>query len=356
MRPVAGRRFRPPTPLKQRVFQFLTWWRARKGHGRTAGDGRVSAVRKLSLDLPQWISPDGKSAFASPFYGNHELVSLQEECMREILSKANRENFPVGLRLLPRGYREHLLAVYAFVRFVDDIGDEAERGDRLRLLDLVESDLIRLYGGSAPHLAPTRALGRTVEACSIPAEPFHRIVEANRRDQSVTRYATFDDLLGYCELSANPIGHIVLHLFGAADRRRLLLADHVCSALQVIEHCQDVGEDYARGRVYLPEQDLRRFGCTEDDLAARTASPGLRRVVALQTGRAARLLERGRTLTASLTGHARVAVAGYVAGGQATLSALERAGHDVLGHAVRPRRGRWLAAWLRLLAARGGSR
>ncbi|GAA1017468.1 phytoene synthase [Acrocarpospora pleiomorpha] len=253
------------------------------------------------------------------------------------------------MRLLPRGYRDHLSAVYVFVRFLDDIGDEAEPGDRSRLLDAVESDLDRLYAGSDPRLAPTRLLRRTVEACAIPAEPFHRLVAANRRDQSVTRYATFDDLLGYCALSANPVGHIVLHVFGAADPQRLRLADGVCSALQIIEHCQDAREDYARGRVYLPGQDLRRFGCAEDDLAGRTTPVRVRRVVAIQAERAAALLARGRPLAAALTGPARVAVAGYVAGGQAALSALEGARYDVLGRTVRPRRGRWLAGWLRLL-------
>ncbi|WP_214109847.1 squalene synthase HpnC [Acrocarpospora catenulata] len=269
------------------------------------------------------------------------------------MAKAGRENFPVALRLLPRGYRDHLSALYVFVRYLDDIGDEAE-GDRLRLLDAVESDLDRLYAGSAPQLAPTRLLSHTVQACAVPAEPFHRLVAANRRDQSVTRYATFDDLLGYCELSANPVGHIVLHIFGAADPQRFLLADRVCSALQVIEHCQDVGEDYARGRVYLPAQDLRRYGCAEEDLAGRTTPVRLRQVVALQARRAAGLLADGRPLAAVLAGPARVAVAGYVAGGQATLSALHRAAYDVLGQTVRPRRVRWLAAWLRLLTV-GGS-
>ncbi|MEU8244690.1 squalene synthase HpnC [Nonomuraea sp. NPDC048916] len=277
-------------------------------------------------------------------------MASQQDCMRNFISKAGRENFPVALRVLPRAHRKHLLAVYGFARFVDDLGDEAEPGDRLRLLGDVESDLARLYAGSSPRLPPVRALARTVETCSIPAEPFHLLVEANRRDQTVTRYDTFDDLLGYCELSANPVGHLVLHVFGAAAPRRLTLSDRVCSALQIIEHCQDVGEDYARGRIYLPAQDLRRFGCAEDDLAGGTTPGGLRRVVALQAGRAARMLQDGHPLVASLSGYARVAVAGYVAGGLATVTALERSAHDVLGPAIRPRRSRSLAALLRILA------
>jgi phytoene/squalene synthetase len=125
----------------------------------------------------------------------------------------------------------------------------------------------------------------------------------------------------------------------------------VCSALQVIEHCQDVGEDYTRGRVYLPGEDMRRFGCDESEFARATTSPGLRRVVALQAERATDLLAAGPPLLASLTGFARVAVAGYLAGGHAVLDALAAADHDVLGRRVHPRRSRLLTTWLRLLIA-----
>jgi squalene synthase HpnC len=277
----------------------------------------------------------------------------------DVVLKARRENFPVASRLLPRRYRCHLLAVYGFARFVDDIGDDAGDetkpvtgpGDRLGLLDAVEADLVRLYDGRDPHLTVIRALEPTVAACALPAAPLHRLIEANRRDQSVTRYPTFEDLLGYCELSANPVGHIVLHVFGAATPARLALSDQVCSALQIIEHCQDVGEDYRRGRVYLPADDLRRYGCAEDDLAEAPAPARLRRVVALEAGRARRLLEAGDPLTASLGGFARLAVAGYVAGGRATAAALRRADHEVLGRAVRPRTARLLTEWLRVLVA-----
>jgi squalene synthase HpnC len=263
--------------------------------------------------------------------------------------RTRRENFPVASRLLPRRYRRHLLAVYGFARFVDDAGDEAEPGDRLGLLDSVESDLDRLYAGREPRLPVVRALARTVDDCSVPAEPFRRLIAANRRDQAVRRYGTFDDLLAYCALSANPVGHIVLHVFGAAGPPLLTLSDSVCSALQVIEHCQDVGEDYARGRVYLPGEDLRRFGCAEGDLAGTATPAPLRRVVALQASRAALLLDTGVPLVSALTGFARTAVAGYVAGARATITALERCGYDVLGSAVRPRTSSLLVEWSRVL-------
>ncbi|WP_067799187.1 squalene synthase HpnC [Actinomadura formosensis] len=263
-----------------------------------------------------------------------------------------RENFPVATRLLPVRHREHLLNVYGYARLVDDIGDEAPPGDRADLLDLVERDLDRVYASTRPELPVMRDLARTIDACRIPAEPFRRLLEANRRDQEVTRYATFDDLVEYCAYSADPVGHIVLHVFGAATPDRFRLSDKVCTALQIIEHCQDVGEDHRNGRVYLPGDDLRRFGCTEDDLTAAATPTRLRGVVALQAGRAGRLLDEGAALTASLRGFARVAVAGYIAGGRSALAALERGAYDVLGSPSRPRKARLLAEWSRTLGRR----
>jgi squalene synthase HpnC len=264
---------------------------------------------------------------------------------RDIVRRARRENFPVASRLLPDRYRRHLLNVYSFARSVDDIGDEATPGRRLALLDEVDDDLRRLFAGSESRLPFVQTLAATVDACAIPAAPFHRLVAAGRHDQTVTRYATFDELLAYCELSANPVGHIVLHVFGRADATRLALSDRICSALQIIEHCQDVTEDYGRGRVYLPLEDMRRYGATENDLVRVPTSAPLRRVLALQTRRARRLLESGAPLVASLTGFARLAVAGYVAGGNAAAIALERAGHDVIGRTVRPAHVRLLVEW-----------
>ncbi|GAA4191845.1 squalene synthase HpnC [Microbispora amethystogenes] len=267
----------------------------------------------------------------------------------DVRDAARRENFPVASRLLPRGYRRDLMAVYGFARYVDDAGDEADPAERPALLDAVEADLGRLYAGGVPRLPAVRALAPLVARRAVPSAPFLHLVEANRRDQVVRRYDTFAQLLGYCELSANPVGRIVLHVFGLATPERARLSDLVCSALQVIEHCQDVAEDHARGRVYLPAEDLRRFGAGEADLAAAHASPRLRRVIALQARRAATLLDEGMPLLETLRGFARTAVAGYVAGGRAQLVALERRRHDVLGGAPRARRHAVLREWARVL-------
>ncbi|MEU8345662.1 squalene synthase HpnC [Actinomadura meyerae] len=281
-----------------------------------------------------------------------ERLWNETEERRTRLELQSRENFPVATRLLPARHREHLLNVYGYARLVDDIGDEAPPDERAGLLDLVERDLDRVYAGTRAELPVLRDLAGTISACRIPAEPFRRLLEANRRDQEVTRYATFDDLLGYCAYSADPVGRIVLHVFGAATPDRVRLSDKVCTALQIIEHCQDVGEDHRNGRIYLPQDDLRRFGCTEDDLTAAVTPTRLRGVVALQAKRAAGLLDEGAALTGRLRGFARVAVAGYVAGGLAALAALERGAYDVLGSASRPRKARLLAEWSRTLGRR----
>ncbi|WP_246122277.1 squalene synthase HpnC [Actinoallomurus bryophytorum] len=275
---------------------------------------------------------------------------------QDVVRKSRHENFPVASRLLPRRYRHHLLNVYRFARSVDDAGDEGEPGGRLPLLDAVEDDLDRLYAGSLPRLPFVRALTGTVRTCSIPAEPLRKLVAAGRRDQSVVRYATFAELLGYCELSANPVGHLVLHIFDSATPERFALSDRVCSALQIIEHCQDIAEDLVRGRVYLPADDLRRFGAIEEDLTRSPTAAPVRGVLALQAGRARTLLESGVPLAASLTGFARLAVAGYVAGGRAAVTALERAGYDVVGHAVRPAARRLLAEWPAVFRGRKAAR
>jgi len=153
------------------------------------------------------------------------------------------------------------------------------------------------------------------------------LIQANRQDQTVSRYTTFTDLLGYCRLSANPVGRIVLRVFGSATPERERLSDLVCTALQLAEHWQDVAEDFGRDRIYLPGEDMEAFGCTQRDLAAGAgATPRLRKLMQFETERAARLLDEGAALTGTLRGWARLAVAGYVAGGRATLAAITVAG------------------------------
>ena len=254
--------------------------------------------------------------------------------------KAGAENFPVALRLLPARYREHLAAVYGFARSADDFGDEAPAAERIGLLDELAADVARLYAGESPRLAVVAALAPAVAQCHIPAQPFLDLIAANRQDQAVTRYRTFADLLAYCELSANPVGRLVLHVFGAATPRREELSDLVCTALQLAEHWQDVAEDLRAGRIYVPGEDLDRFGVTEHDLAAPSAPAQVRALMEFEVRRAGELLGSGAPIVGTLRGAARVAVAGYVAGGRAALAAISDSGYDVLVATPRPRKRR----------------
>jgi squalene synthase HpnC len=289
-------------------------------------------------------------------------------------AKAAAENFPVALRFLPRRYRGHLAAVYGFARSVDDMGDEAAPQERAALLDELEADVRRLYrmvsgdpgggrasgeaggpgdegpGGGPPRISAVRALAPAVVSCAIPAQPFYDLIAANRQDQVVSRYPTFGDLEEYCRLSANPVGRIVLHVFGAATPEREALSDRVCTALQLAEHWQDVAEDLRAGRIYLPQEDMERFGCTEDDLAAPRATPKVRALMAFEERRARDLLDTGAPIVGTLRGAARLAVAGYVAGGRAALAAIAASGHDVLRATPRPGPARVAAEMVRAYA------
>jgi 15-cis-phytoene synthase len=266
-----------------------------------------------------------------------------------LVAQADHENFPVVTRLVPREAREQLLAVYAFARLTDDLGDE-HPGDRSAALDWLEGDLRAAIEGRPSHPVTAR-LGRAIAATDMTAAPFFDLIAANRRDQTIVRQATWDQLLDYCRLSANPIGAAVLGIAGALTPEREALSDRVCSGLQVVEHLQDVGEDAAAGRIYLPADDLQRFGVVDADLMAAEASPALRSLVAFELARARELLAAGIPLTRSLRGWCRLAVAGYVAGGLAAADAIEAAGYDVLAGSVRPRRVRTLRHGLRVLAS-----
>lgn len=268
-----------------------------------------------------------------------------------VRAKAGGENFPVASVLLPPKHRRHLLAVYSFARMVDDIGDAAP-GNRMAQLDAVTRDLDAVFAGSPPPDRLYRNLAGTVRECDIPRAPLDRLVEANRQDQLVTRYPTFEDLREYCELSANPVGELVLRVFGAMTPERRRRSDLVCTALQLLEHCQDVAEDLRAGRIYLPAEDMELFRVREDDLRAPTANRAVRALIGFQVQRAVRALDEGSALVGSLRGPARLAVAGYVAGGWATASALTDARFDVLAGTPKPRRARIASGCAALLAGR----
>jgi squalene synthase HpnC len=267
-----------------------------------------------------------------------------------VMARAGGENFPVASRLLPRAARAHLLAIYGFARLVDELGDSVA-GDRLRALDELEDDLDRAFEDRAEHPL-LRRLSATIHACALSREPFVRLIEANRMDQRVSRYETWDELRGYCALSADPVGELVLAVFGLASAERIAYSDSICTALQLIEHCQDVGEDLAAGRVYMPAEDMRRFGCSAEELSAQVAGEPLRAVIAFEVDRSRALLAAGAPLLDHLHGRVRLAVGAFVAGGLAAVEAIERAGYDVLSRSPAAGAGRRAVALVRVLAGR----
>lgn len=267
------------------------------------------------------------------------------------LEQVQGENFPVAARALPAAFRRDLLAVYSFARLVDDIGDEAT-GNRSALLDEVSADLDRIYDGQPPWHGSLRDLPATIHTRNIPRAPFDGLIAANRQDQVISRYPTYADLAGYCELSANPVGVLVLYVFGQHTPEREKLSDSICTALQILEHCQDVVEDLDRGRVYLPQEDLTRFGVDESELKSPPARAPVRGLLAFEVQRARRLLEDGRPLIGQLRGWARIAVGGYLAGGLATAKAIADANYDVLTSTPKPAKTATLAHWATVLTSR----
>jgi squalene synthase HpnC len=306
-----------------------------------------------------------------------ELASPEIPQAHAVMGRAGGENFPVAARVLSRRDRRHLLAVYGFARLADELGDELE-GDRLAALDWLADELDRAYAGAARHPL-LRGLQATLAECPLPREALVRLIDANRLDQRLTCYETWEQLRAYCELSANPVGELVLRVFGLATPERIAMSDRVCTALQLAEHLQDVGEDLERGRVYLPEEDLARFGCSHEQLTELASRAGvglglrgvpaassahsedfgrsadrLRTAISFETARARELLAAGMPLVASVAGRPKLALAAFVAGGRAALDEIERAGFDVLGGVRRASRSRRLRALARVLAESRG--
>jgi squalene synthase HpnC len=248
-----------------------------------------------------------------------------------VMARAGGENFPVASRVLGRRVRADLLALYGFARLLDELGDSGELapGERLAALDWLEAELDEAFAGRARHPLLV-ALQPTLRERRLSREPFGRLIEANRMDQRVSGYETWERLRAYCALSADPVGELVLAVFGVATPERIALSDSICTALQLLEHCQDVAEDHARGRVYLPAQDMERFGCAPEELGRAHAGGPLRETIAFEVARARALLDEGAPLIDTLRGRARFAVAAFVAGARAGLDAIERARFDTL--------------------------
>lgn len=246
------------------------------------------------------------------------------------LAKNHYENFTVGSWFLPQVYRKHIYAIYAYCRFVDDLGDE-QAGDRLKALDAWESDLLACYNGTPQHPYMV-ALQQTIREFDIPKEPFLRLIKANRIDQTVTQYATYSDIEHYCQHSANPVGHLVLYVFGYRDKERQNLSNYTCTALQLVNFWQDVSRDYGKGRIYIPIEDMERFGYSKNDLSNSLFTNRFQDLMAFEVDRTRELFKLGMPLIDTLEGQLKLDIALFSQGGIKMLKAIEDQGYNVLNH------------------------
>lgn len=255
--------------------------------------------------------------------------------VQEVAARAAGENFPVGSVFFPRALRPHIRALYCYARLVDELGDSFD-GDRLAALDELERQVTATFEGE-PTWPVMRNVQPTVRAFDLPREPFLRLIEANRMDQHVTEYATWDDVKHYCVHSADPCGRLVLGVLRRLDDPELVSAsDDVCTGLQLVNFLQDVPRDLELGRIYLPADERARFG----DPSLDRPSEELRALLRFEAARAAGFLRSGDVLRARIGGRLGRAVGLFARGGLAALEALESAGWDVFTQRPKPSRAR----------------
>jgi squalene synthase HpnC len=310
-----------------------------------ASDSRAAAISTL----PGWgtLPPEYAIPEEAP-----TQAEAQEYCRR--LARTHYENFSVATWFLPERLRQDFFNVYAYCRISDDLSDEVGDADAsLRLLDQWEAELDACYDGNPRHPVFV-ALAETVRKCEIPKQTFVDLLTAFRQDQRVSRYDTFEDVVGYCRYSANPVGHLVLYVCGYRDAERQALSDFTCTALQLANFWQDLSPDYARGRIYLPLEDLRRFGVTEDDIAAQRNTAAFCDMMRFEVERAHNWFQRGLPLIENVDRDLSLDLELFSRGGQEILNAIEAQGYNVLGRRPAISKSRKLAlvaraAWGKLL-------
>jgi squalene synthase HpnC len=281
----------------------------------------VSAANTIWSTLPpEYAIPDHAPSLADAYV----------YCER--LARTHYENFSVATWFLPKRLRQHFFNIYAYCRISDDLGDETgDPAASLQLLDEWERELNACYNG-APRHPVFVALAGTVRQFDIPQHEFSDLLTAFRQDQTITRYETFDDLLGYCRNSANPVGHLVLYLCGYRDLERQQLSDFTCTALQLANFWQDVSVDFDKGRIYLPLEDLRKYGVSEEDIPSRHNSTAFREMMRFEVKRARGWFERGLPLIDKVDRELAIDLELFSRGGQEILNAIERQGYAVLGN------------------------
>jgi squalene synthase HpnC len=275
-------------------------------------------------------------------YAAPSLAQAQSYCAD--LARTHYENFSVASLLLPRKLLPHFHAVYAYCRWADDLGDETGGGSRaLSLLEWWRRELLHCYQGKARHPVMV-ALQQTIRRFDIPSRPFLDLLIAFKQDQTVKRYDTYEQLLGYCRNSANPVGRLVLYLCEVHDERRGELSDSICTGLQLANFWQDVARDYDIGRVYLPAEDRQRFGYGDADLDARRFTPAFRDLLHFEVERARELFLRGQPLVELIPIAFRGDIELFIEGGLAILRKIEQIGYNVW--ARRPALAKWEKAVL----------
>lgn len=299
--------------------------------------------------LPGWVRlpPEYAIPPTAP-----SLPEAQEYCRR--LARTHYENFSVATWFLPQPLRQHFYNLYAYCRISDDLGDEVgDAGAALQLLDQWEAELNACYSDNPRHPVFV-ALAETVHKFEIPRQTFADLLTAFRQDQTVTRYATFHDLLGYCRYSANPVGHLVLYVCGYRDAERQALSDFTCTALQLANFWQDVSVDYAKGRIYLPLEDLRRFNVSEADIASQRNTSAFCEMMGFEVERTREWFARGAALVEKVDRALAIDIELFTRGGQEILNTIQRQGYKVLGRRPVISKSRKLvlvarAAWGKLL-------
>ena len=339
-----------PVPTENRVF--------------SSEPGTSAAAGWRSLP-PEYAIPDRVPS----------LAEAQQYCSR--LAHSHYENFSVVTWFLPKHLHQHFYNVYAYCRISDDLGDEVgDPQQSLALMDEWESELNETYlslvecptvdvrqdveklqaqatgrNPIGPRHPVFIALRETIRECDIPRAPFADLLTAFRQDQTVTRYPIFDNVLGYCKNSANPVGHLVLYLCGYRDAERQKLSDYTCTALQLANFWQDVVVDYRKGRIYLPLESLAKFGVSENDIAQRRATPQFLEMMEFEVARAREWFRRGLPLARMVDKHLALDIELFSRGGLEILNAIERQGYDVLQR--RPAISKPRKLWLLARAAMG---
>ncbi|HEY2910019.1 MAG TPA: squalene synthase HpnC [Gemmataceae bacterium] len=278
--------------------------------------------------------------------GRVSLAAARAYCA--YVARSHYENFTVVSLLLPRRLVRHFHAVYAYCRWADDLADETDGGTKaLELLAWWRRELLACYSGEPRHPVMI-ALRETIRRFDIPPEPFLNLLVAFEQDQRIGSYETFEQLLGYCRNSANPVGRLVLYLFECFSEEPARLADEVCTGLQLANFWQDVARDFAIGRVYIPAEDRRRFGYADADLEANRCSPAFRDLMRFEVDLAKGYFDRGEKLLPLLPRAARIDVDLFIRGGRAILGAIERIDFDVWSS--RPEVSKWAKGKLMMQA------